>query len=79
MTLEEGSDLEKLPEPSRCLLGGAGPLLPRVWGVSYNGLWTECNGQQKIIKRLEHAPSGLTEGKMEIINGELELLWKARR
>lgn len=48
-------------------------------GVSYNDLWTEYYGQKKIIKRLEHAPSGLTEGKMENINGELELLRKARR
>lgn len=47
--------------------------------VSYNDLWTEYYDQKKIIKRLEHAPSGLTEGKMENINGELELLWKARR
>ena len=56
-----------------------GPGLPSAWGVSYNDLWTEYYGQKKIIKRLEHAPSGLTEGKMENINRELELLWKARR
>lgn len=55
------------------------PLLLTAQEVSYNNLWTEYCGQKKIIKRLEHAPSGLTEGKMENINGELELLWKARR
>lgn len=48
-------------------------------GVSSYALWTEYYGQKKIIKRLEHAPSGLTEGKIENINGELELLGEARR
>lgn len=48
-------------------------------GVSYYDLWTEHYGQEKIIKRLEHAPSGLTEGKIENINRELELLGETRR
>lgn len=30
-------------------------------------------------KRLEQAPSGLTEGKIENTDRDLELFWKARR
>lgn len=36
---------------------------------SHNDLWTEYCGQKKIIKRLEHAASGLTEGKMKTSTG----------
>lgn len=41
--------------------------------------WTKCRGQGRIIKRLEHTPSGITEGRMGTINRELYLLGKARR
>lgn len=41
--------------------------------------WEECRGQRRIIKRVEHTPSGITEGRMGNINRELYLLGKARR
>lgn len=41
--------------------------------------WAKCRGQGRIIKRLEHTPSGTTEGRMGNINRELYLLGKARR
>lgn len=41
--------------------------------------WAKCRGQGRIIKRLEHTPSGITEGRMGNINRELYLLGKARR
>lgn len=41
--------------------------------------WAKCRGQRRIIKRLEHTPSGITEGRMGNINRELYLLGKARR
>lgn len=41
--------------------------------------WAKCHGQGRIIKRLEHTPSGITEGRMGNINRELYLLEKARR
>lgn len=59
------------------LTGRTGPLQQIAGGVSYNDLWTEYYGQKK--KRLEQAPSGLTEGKTENTDRDLELLWKARQ
>lgn len=59
--------------------GQVGTVVASTWWSFYKDLWIEYLGQKKIIKRPEHTPSGLTEGKMESINRELELLWKARR